>query len=237
MAELEVAKHGKNIVQLAAKKEHPVADRVREIAVEIITIVFAVSLSIWLHSWSEHRHEQKQVRSFLLGLRTDLKTDIDGLRQISQSYHGFDENFKFLASLDPNAAPDAKFDEVYSAADANTYFAPRNSRYEGFRLSGKLTSIEDEKLLNDILALYQEDYPAIQRSQGGWATRQQRLRAYLDDVLDGDTSAQHYRAVTAPKGKRLLNGMIASPQVYQRFDDYGERAARIIKAIDAAYGG
>lgn len=97
-------------------------------------------------------------------------------------------------------------------------------------------SIEAEKLLNGILALYEEDYPAIQRSQGGWATRQQRLRAYLDDVLDGDTSAQHYRAVTAPKGKRLLNGMIASPQVYQRFDDYAERAARIIKAIDAAYG-
>jgi hypothetical protein len=30
--------------------------------------------------------------------------------------------------------------------------------------------------------------------------------------------------------------MIASFQVYQRFDDYAARAGRIVKAIDAEYG-
>lgn len=236
MAELEVAKHGKNIVHLAGANQHPLAHRIREIAIEIATIVFAVSVSIWLHGWSEHRHEQQQVRSFLLGLRTDLQTDIAGLKEISSAYHRFDERFKYLASLDPKGRPDAKFDEIYALADANVFFAPRNSRYEGFRSSGKLTSVEDEKLLNDILALYQEDYPAIQRSQGGWSIRQQRLRAYLDDVLEDDSSALHYKVLTAPKGKRLLQGMVASHQVYERFDEYAARAAGIVKAIDALYG-
>lgn len=237
MAELEVAKHGKNIVQMAVKKEHPLAQKVREIVVEIVTIAFAVSLSIWLHGMSEHHHEQKQVRSFLLGLKSDLQTDIEGLKFLSQSYHDFDANFKYLASLDPNTAPDAKFEEGYAHADINGYFKARNSRYDGFRLGGKLTGIEDEKLLNEILSLYQEDYPAIQTSQGGWSTRQQKLRGYLDEVLVGDSTAEHYKAVTAPKGKRLVKGMIASPQLYERFDAYTERARRIIKAIDAAYPG
>jgi hypothetical protein len=236
MAELEVAKHGRNIVQLAAKKEHPVAHKIREIAIEIVTIVFAVSLSIWLHGWSEHRHEQQQVRSFLLGLRTDLQTDIDGLRSISTNYHGFDDNFKLLAKLEPNHGPDARFDEAYAKADISASFVPRNSRFEGFRQSGKLTNIENLELLDDILTLYQSDYPAIQRSQGGWSSRQQRLRAYLDDVLESDSSEQHYKALTTPRGKRMLTGMIAHEQVYQRFDAYIARAGKIVKAINAEYG-
>jgi hypothetical protein len=236
MAELEIAKHGKNIVQLAAKKEHSVAHKLREIAIEAITIVFAVSLSIWLHGWSEHRHEQQQVRSFLLGLRTDLQTDIDAVRSISASYHGYDKNFDYLAGLDPKGPADATFEEAFKTADINAWFAPRNSRFEGFRLSGKLTSIEDETLLNNILALYQEDYPAIQRSQGGWSTRQQKLRGYLDDVLEDDSSGQHYKAMTAPKGKRLLRTLIANSQIYERFDSYAARAGSIVKAIDAQYG-
>jgi hypothetical protein len=153
-------------------------------------------------------------------------------------YHGFDSNLNYLASLDPNAPPDgAKFDAAYVRADANVFFKPGNSRYEGFRLSGKLTNIEDEKLLSDILALYQDDYPAIQISQDGWGLRQQKLRAYLDEVLDGDGTAQHYKALAAPRGKRLVNGLVASPQVYERFSAYTERAQHIIKAIDAAYPG
>jgi hypothetical protein len=237
MAELEIAKHGKNVVQLAVKKQPSVGRRLREIAIEIATIAFAVSLSIWLHGMSEHYHEQKQVRSFLLGLKSDLQTDIESIKFCAQLYRGFDTNFQYLVSLDPNAAPDAKFDAAYASADINGYFKARNSRYDGFRLGGKLTAIEDEKLLNDILALYQEDFPAIQASQGGWSTRQQKLRGYLDDVLDGDSTAQRYKAMTASRGKRLLKGMMTSPQLYERFDAYVERARRIIKAIDMAYPG
>jgi hypothetical protein len=75
MAELEVAKHGKNVIHLMGKKEHALAHRLREIAIEIAIIVFAVSMSIWLHGLSEHYHQQQEVRTFLVGLRADLKDD------------------------------------------------------------------------------------------------------------------------------------------------------------------
>lgn len=44
----------------------------REIALEISIIVFAVTLSFWLHGLGEHRHEQQQVKSFLLRLKRDI---------------------------------------------------------------------------------------------------------------------------------------------------------------------
>lgn len=42
------------------------------------------------------------MRAFLTGLRTDLKNDIEAIRGLKQSYHGFNANFAYLAALDPN---------------------------------------------------------------------------------------------------------------------------------------
>ena len=76
MAEQEIAKHTKNVISLVSRNEHGWRHKLSEIGLEIVTIVFAVSLSIWLHGLGEHRHEQEQVRDFLLGLRHDLQSDI-----------------------------------------------------------------------------------------------------------------------------------------------------------------
>ncbi len=56
MAEQEIAKHTKNVVRLFGNSEHDWRHKLGEMALEIITIVFAVSLSIWLHSLGDHRN-------------------------------------------------------------------------------------------------------------------------------------------------------------------------------------
>src|SRR5438045_3008069 len=71
MAELEVAKHGKNVIHLMTKREHRLSHRIREIAIEVAIIVFAVSMSIWLHRLSEHRHQQQEARTCVVGLNSD----------------------------------------------------------------------------------------------------------------------------------------------------------------------
>jgi len=236
MAELEVAKHGKNVVHLMAKKEHGLAHRVREIAVEIAIIVFAVSMSIWLHGLSEHHHQQQEVKTFLLGLKTDLQADVRQLTETIEEYRGFDANFAYLSGLDPDKKPDWEtFKTAYAKSDANWYFIPARSRYDGFAMSGRLTNIENEKLLTAILYLYQSQLPQVQTSEGGWANRQRRLREYREDALEGDDDASLFRVATTPKGKRLLRQMIASPQVYQRYQGYIDQSRQIIKMIDEAY--
>ena len=61
MAEEEVAKHTKKIYSIWNSKEHSFLHKLQEFFLEILIIVFAVTLSIWFHSWSEHKHEQKEV--------------------------------------------------------------------------------------------------------------------------------------------------------------------------------
>jgi hypothetical protein len=236
MAEQEIAKHGKNVIHLMTKKEHTLAHRIREIAIEIATIVFAVSMSIWLHGLSEHHHQQQEVRSFLLGLRTDLKDDIGALTRIVDGYHEFDKNFAYLSSLEAGKEPDwKKFNAAFEFMDANWYFIPNKSRFEGFMMSGKLSNIENEAILNPLLNLYQSLLPQIRTSEGGWAERQHILRAFRDDRLDSDEAREHYRLITSPKAKMILAKMQASPQIYERYQTYIEQSRQLLKAIDAAY--
>lgn len=237
MAELEVAKHGKNVVGIAGSKENSLAHKLKEIALEIAIIVFAVSISIWFHSMSEHRHEQKQVKAFLLGLKADLKRDIVQLENLPKNYRVSDANLEYLLALDSKGAPDGeKFEQAYVLANSNRYFIPVNSRFEGFKSSGKLINIEDEELLNDILSLYEESHQVIKNSENGWRGSQQRWRDYLDRALDqGDAPEQRYQALTRPNGKRLLRNMMGYSQLYERYATAAKLSEKIVQRIDAAY--
>lgn len=234
----DIAKHTKRTIQILGSREHGIVHKLREMALEVITIVFAVTLSIWLHGVSEHRHQQQEVRTFLLGLKQDLKADVERLDFLSGAYRSYDANFAYLASVEPGPLADVeKFKAAYAKAHENAFFLPTSSRYEGFKSSGKLTNIEDDQLLNDILNLYQDLRPQIQFSEGGWKRRHDLLRAYLEqqELDHGDDLAQRHQFVTAPKGKRILNRLGASPQLYERYEVYQGVARRVIAAIDKAY--
>jgi hypothetical protein len=236
MAEQEVAQHSKNIIDLVTSRQHTLAHRLREIAIEIATIVFAVSMSIWLHGLSEHYHQQQEVRSFLVGLREDLKADIGTVQHMVSAYHAFDDNFTYLASLDPGKEPDwGKFEKAYEYMDANWSLIPNKSRFDGFMSSGKLSNIEDAALLDAILDLYQSTLPQVQISEGGWLRKQQKLRDYRDDGLGADDRFDHYRLITSPKGKRLAKQMVTGQQHYARYQQYVNGSTQIIRKIDAAY--
>lgn len=237
MSEQEiVAKHGKNVIHLMTKKEHPLLHRLREIAIEVATIVFAVSMSIWLHGLSEHHHKQEEVKTFLLGLKVDLAQDIEQLESTKGSYRGFDANYAYLASLDPKQAPDwEQFDTAFLHLGSNWFFIPTKSRYDGFQMSGKLTNIEDEKLLAEILDLYQNVLQQIRNSEGGWSSRQHKLRDYVDEKLEGDDRQSRLQVITTPRAKRLLNQMKTGEQLFQRYQLYIDESRDIIKRIAAAY--
>ena len=67
----EVLKHTEKIYKTIKNKKHSLKDKLKEIIIEILIIVFAVTLSIYLHSWSEHNHQEKEVTEFLIDLKSD----------------------------------------------------------------------------------------------------------------------------------------------------------------------
>jgi|SRR5215204_4153433 len=80
MAEQEVIKHTKKVVGLWATN-NPFWHKVGEFFLEILIIVFAITVSIYFHDRSELKHQRHQTKEFLLGLKQDLKTDIEEMNQ------------------------------------------------------------------------------------------------------------------------------------------------------------
>jgi hypothetical protein len=95
----EVTKHTRKIYRAMNDRRRSFAEKTKEIIVEILIIVFAVTLSIWFHSWSEHRHEQKEVREFLIGIKDDLNKDIKLLEENRNTTMMVDSNFEFLYDI------------------------------------------------------------------------------------------------------------------------------------------
>lgn len=237
MAVQEIAKHTKKAIEAAGDKEHGWNHKLREIALEVFIIVFAVTLSFWLHGLGEHQHEQQQVKSFLLGLKQDIQSDIRQIEGVVTSHREFDANYRYLASLDPAAPPDIKrFDAAYEKISFNSFLVPQVSRYEGFKSSGKLINIEDPELLQKIVQLYQYDIRKVEMSFSGWLGNHRKLTTYLDEHTDdGDTREGRFRALTTTRGKRLLNRMQTYHQLYERYDTIVRNGTAIIQAIDRAY--
>jgi hypothetical protein len=159
----EVIKHGRKIYHLMKDRQHTFSERVKEIVIEIFIIVFAVTLSIWFHNWSEHRHEQEEVSEFLRGLKDDLNNDFKLLENNKNIITTLDSNFHFLLSVKKGSSKDKHADTAirhyFNFEIAETH--PNIGRYEGFKSSGKIGTIENDSLKEHILVYYQQTIPNL----------------------------------------------------------------------------
>jgi hypothetical protein len=238
MAEQEVIKHTKKVYKIWNSREHSLSHKIREFIMEVLIIVFAVSLSIWLHGWSEHRAEQKKVKSFLVGLKNDLQEDAAEARQIIQEFKTFGSVYTYLSDLPAGAQPANKdsFNLAMEVSESNIWLRPNTSRYEGFKSSGNLSYIENDSLLQKILFLYQEALPQIKSSEGGWLEAQARFKAFLYDGISSNSSVNNtYQLVTSFKGKRLTNALKPYPQLYERYENFIVLSEQIIDVINKMY--
>ncbi|SHK53624.1 DUF6090 family protein [Chryseobacterium polytrichastri] len=158
----EIIKHSKKIQSSMNNKEHSFKEKVKEVLTEIFIIVFAVTLSIWLHSWSEHKHQQEEASVFLGNLKNDLKNDIKNIDIEKKAYQDSNIGYEKILALTAS-----QLDSIYKSkkkVDFPIYsHGPKMNigNYEGFKSSGKIGYIEDEKLKQRILNYYQIFVPAV----------------------------------------------------------------------------
>jgi len=180
MAEQEVIKHTRKIYKTWFSKEHSFWHKLSDFLVEIIIIVFAVSISIWFHNRSEHAHEQKEVKAFMIGLKSDLQQDIKEMQNDMESYREQGRIYDYISSRKRNEKLNKDTLKKYQVYIFNTTeLAPNDGRFEGFKSSGKIGSIENNELQNDIIDLYQEAIPALLSSCRGYINIKTNLFYYV----------------------------------------------------------
>lgn len=159
MSEEKIIKHTGNAVHIMKDKSLTWKEKIKELAEEVAIIVFAVSITLALHNWNDHRNERKIEREFLEGISSDLRhsaDDIGDVRVLNETVDYYDKTWKQITT--------GKIDTAYIDKNSfqliNTSFLTfDNARFEGFKSSGYLRLIENKTLLQHLTYLYISDVP------------------------------------------------------------------------------
>ena len=95
----EIGKHTQKAYHTLKDKNTPLLEKVKEIAVEILIIVFAITVSIWFHNLSEKRHLRKEEKEFLVGLKEDLENDIKEMENDKLANLNQEAGFKAISKV------------------------------------------------------------------------------------------------------------------------------------------
>ena len=238
MAEQEVIKHTKQVYKIWSNKSHSFWHKLKEFLIEIIIIVFAVTLSIWLHDRSEHKHQQKEVKGFLLGLRQDLQSDIKEMRDDRESYVMQKKIFMYVSGVGMNGTLSIDTLNKYQKWLFNTTrLQQNNGRFEGFKASGKIGNIEEEKLQNDIMDLYQENIPSLLASTDNYVYRKNQFFDFgIKNRKIITDSTTNIAAILLSDEAQNISGFLAFPdEIIKRYDICIAKMQTIIGEIEKEY--
>ncbi len=234
----EVVKHTRKLYRTWFNKELPFWHKISEFLIEIFIIVFAVSISIWFHNRSEHAHEQAEVKAFLLGLRSDLNDDISEMQNDKESFLEQGKIFSYFASLKIKEPPDKDTLTKYrQSLFVTTSLNPNDGRFEGFKSSGKIGTIENKELQNDIMDLYQEKIVALHASSAGYNGWKMNFLNYIIENQKRLTdSTNNFKELLKDDKVYDFSTVLSHPsEVMARYDTCILQAKKIITEIDREY--
>lgn len=238
MAEQEVIKHVKKVFGIWQQRRAGFWSKVKEFVLEIVIIVFAVTVSIALHDVSEKKHIAHETKEFLLGLRLDLQNDIREMQEDKKAYASNKAAFTYITRLPRHTLPDPDSLKVhYTWMISWTSLVPNNGRFEGFKSAGKITNITPIPLQNNILDLYQEDIPTLLSRTVFYNNRKELLSTYILQHKQRLTdSSSNLRQILASDEVYNISGtLLMVDEIFDRYDRCIARMKAIIRDIELLY--
>ena len=238
--EHEIMGHTKKALKIANNKEKGFGEKFKEILIEVAIIIFAVSFAAFIERTREHYKEQGEAKEFLIGLSSDIKNE---LAQVKHAKADIDIMVKAYTRMQRYKTKD--IDSLEKNNIKESLFIPKlntrplNGRYEGFKSSGKIQTIGNDSLRNDILKLYQEDIPFIDFSEGAFNANQARLEEVLlsaSEVADFK-EADVLRKIVSPHGKMVVMFSLSyATAVLAGYDNMIKQGQKIQTEIKKEYG-
>lgn len=213
--------------------------KVKEIALEVAIIVFAVSVSIWFHNMSETRHKRHDVKEFLVGLKEDLTADIVEMESDRKSYFHKKAAYTYLLNL--KMKEEASKDSLRKYGGEFSSFVkllPNMSLFEGFKSSGKLGDIENLTLRNDILDLYQDDIQSLLSSTDAYVTNGELLSEFIikNKKRLTDSTDNFLQLAKYDEARNIFLAMSSTDQITERYTICIDKMKKIIAEINKEYG-
>jgi hypothetical protein len=233
--EHEVQGHTKKIYKAWKDPRKNAWETFKEIAIEIGIIVFAITLSIWLHSWSEKKHDKTQVESFLKDLKIDLTKNLKQFELQKKQYQYFEKAFNFM--FNAQSKKDLPIDSIIKylpAIQQTDQFITRTGQYEGFKSSGKLINVEDKKVLTELTGLYEEDIPLIASSINEYNSFKFKMQDQAIQLIKMNRQGMSNldEVILVPRVKIYCQILSGTESIQQNLDNAIEKSKNVLAAIE-----
>ena len=211
----------------------------RTFFLDIAVVVIGVTLSTLLNDKLINYNQQKDVKKFLFGLKADFTNDIKEMEADKMSYNMQQKVFTYISNI-------KKYDTIHRTNIKKigsefllntTRLVPNDSRYQGFKSAGKLSSIDNDSLQNDILDLYQEDIPSLLNSSNGYIERKMKFINYINDnrVKETDSTTNFYKLLATEKCYSYTHQLLGVEEIIERYDICINKMKKIILDINKQY--
>lgn len=237
MADQEVIKHTKKLYKIWNSREHSIWHKIKEFLIEIFIIVFAVSLSIWLHERSEHSHQQAVVKEFLLSLRNDLKKDLQQMSQDKKECIASQRSYAYLVRAGSDNKLERDSLNIYKKGIFILLeFVPNDGRYEGFKFSGNLGYIENLNLQNSIVDYYQESVKTLSiTSKSYFGFKEKFFDFYMNNFKSDKKQTNIIPLLTSDVAQNYARTLVQMDELIGRYDVCLKNASQIVAEIDKEY--
>jgi hypothetical protein len=212
--------------------------KIKTLSIEMAVIIGSILLAQYIERLREQRHEAREAKEFLLGLKQDISEDIVEVNEVLESYGEYKVLYNFLSNYDPVKVPNKdSLNDIIMMTRSSAYLRPNTSRFEGFKSSGKLDQIENKELLNAILEFYQDALPKLSSSTTGWINYHAKLNDYLVDNLEEypNGRSNFEQIIKAPRCKNLCKRLVPWGQLFERHKHTKDLGNQIIIKIAREY--
>lgn len=231
------------IIQVIETKTEPIKEsflqKFRIFFLDILVVIIGVTLSTLLYDKITNYNQQKNVKKFLLGLKADFINDIKKMEEDKMAYNMQRKVFTYISNI-------KKYDTIHRTNIKKigsefllntTRLVPNNSRYEGFKSAGKISTIESDSLQNDILDLYQEDIPSLLSSTDDYIQRKAKFINYVSDnkVKETDSTTNFYKLLATEKCYSYTQQLLGVEEIIERYDICIKRMKKISLEINKQY--
>lgn len=238
MAEQEVIKHTKKLFGLW-RNDNRFLHKLGEFLLEIFIIVFAITLSIFFHDRSELKHQRHETKEFLLGLKQDLETDILEMNEDKRSFEKSGRAFSYITKRKIKESLNPDTIKMYNNWIFNTTgLIPNSGRFEGFKSSGKIGTIENKELQNNIMDLYQENIPNVISSTNSYTFKKQKLFDYIaaNKKRLTDNNTNELDVLASDQSFNICLTLTYVNEILSRYDVCISKMQAIIRDINKQYG-
>ncbi len=237
--EHEIMGHTKKAIKAIRNKEKGLGEKFKEVLIEVAIIIFAVSFAAFIERTREHYKEQGEAKEFLLGLSDDIRYEEQQIKHSKTQMLELVADYKKLIHFTSKTIDSIERNHIKESFTIPKFNnRPLNGRYEGFKSSGKIQTIENDSLRNNILKLYQESVPFIDFSENAFNANQARIEEILYSGQGNNAAEDNpLRVISSPRGKMALTFSISySNGVIAGYDRMIAQAEKVQKEIKREYG-